>query len=221
MDLDAVTSELYGLPPGDFTPARDKHVKAARAAGDRHLAERIRRLRRPTLAAWASNLLVRERPEETGALLELGEALRRAHQELDGEQLRELSDKQRQVLSALARQARQLTAQAGQRISEDAQRKVEETLQNVLADPAAAREWAKGRLTKPLTASSGFTAVTGTHQAPDTPRPEEAAGSRVADLETARARREQREQLERARRQASAAERELHDREDELAAAHD
>jgi hypothetical protein len=222
VDLDTVADELYGLSPADFTAARDERAKAARAAGDRHLAEQIRRLRRPTLAAWASNLLVRERPEETGALLELGEALRRAHQDLDGEQLRDLSDRQRRVISALALQAGLLAAEAGQRISEDARREVEETLQNALADPDTAREWARGRLARPLTAPLGFTAVTVAHQALDAPRPQEAAGGRVADLDAARARRrEQREQLERARRQAADAERELHDREDDLAAAHD
>jgi hypothetical protein len=222
VDLDTVADELYGLPPGDFTAARDERAKAARAAGDRPLAEQIRRLRRPTLAAWANNLLVRERPEETGALLELGEALRRAHQELDGEQLRDLSGRQRQVISALARQAGRLAAEAGQRISEDARREIEETLQNVLADPDTAREWARGRLARPLTVPLGFTAVAGAHEALDAPPPQEAAGGRVTDLDAARTRRrEQREQLERARRQAADADRELHDREDDLAAAED
>ncbi|MGW4517724.1 hypothetical protein ACWEO4_38520 [Streptomyces sp. NPDC004393] len=51
MGWDAVADELYGLPPGEFTAVRDERAKAARAAGDRDLAERIRRMRRPTLAA--------------------------------------------------------------------------------------------------------------------------------------------------------------------------
>ncbi|WP_188186878.1 hypothetical protein [Nonomuraea sp. SYSU D8015] len=219
MDLDAVADELYGLLPSDFTAVRNERAKAARDAGDRHLAEQIRRLRRPTLAAWASNLLVRKRPQEIGPLLELGQALRRAHQELNAEQLRELSDKRWQVISALARQAGTLTAQAGRRISEDAQREVKETLQAVLGDPAAARQWGQGRLTKPLTVPvTGFTVVTGNQRAPERPRPKAASG-RLTDLDTAGHRRKQ--QLERARRQASDAERELQEREDELAAAHD
>ncbi|MGW5665410.1 hypothetical protein ACWEWG_36140 [Streptomyces sp. NPDC003758] len=99
--MDVVADELYGLPPGDFTPARDARVKAARAAGDRDLADQIRRLRRPTQAAWASNLLMREQPEEVQRLLQLGEALRQAQKDLDGEQLRELSAQQHQLTSAL------------------------------------------------------------------------------------------------------------------------
>lgn len=91
MDLDAVADELYGLRPEDFTAARAARVAAARTAGDRALAERIGKLRRPSLSAWASNLLVREQPEQIEPLLKLGEALRQAHQDLDGAQLRALS----------------------------------------------------------------------------------------------------------------------------------
>ncbi|WP_432021072.1 hypothetical protein [Streptomyces sp. 1222.5] len=156
MDLDAVADELYALAPGVFTAARDERAQAARAAGDRELAEQIRRLRRPTLSAWASNLLVRDQPDEAQRLVHLGEMLRRAHQDLDGEQLRELSAQQHQVTRALARQAGQLTARAGQPISDDTRQEVQDTLHAVLADPDAARQWAKGRLTKPLSAPAGF-----------------------------------------------------------------
>lgn len=135
MELDAVADELYGLRPGEFTAARDRRAKEARAAGDRDLAERIHRLRRPTTAAWAGNLLVREQHEEVEALLRLGESLRQAHQELDGEQLRQLSAEQLRVISALGRQAQQLAADAGQRIGESARREVEQTLHAALAGP--------------------------------------------------------------------------------------
>ncbi|MER5184537.1 hypothetical protein ABT009_40555 [Streptomyces sp. NPDC002896] len=56
MGLDAVADELYRMPPGGFTTTRDERAKVASASGDRELAEQIRRLRRPALAAWASNL---------------------------------------------------------------------------------------------------------------------------------------------------------------------
>ncbi|MGC9540373.1 hypothetical protein [Streptomyces sp. UG1] len=219
MDFDAVADELYGVPPGDFIATRDERAKAARAAGDPELAERIRRLRRPTVSAWASNLLVREQPDETERLLRLGQALRQAHQDLDGEQLRELSAQQRQVTSALARHAGQVTAQAGQRISDNAQREVQETLHAVLADPEAGRQWARGRLTKPLSAPVGFPALAEAPEAaPDARRDAKPTGQ-VVDLNTARARRkEQQERLEQARRHAADAERELEEREKELAA---
>ncbi len=221
MDLDAVTDELYGLPPGDFTATRDQRAKAAGSAGDRELAERIRRLRRPTLAAWASNLLVRRRSEEAERLLQLGEALRRAHRDLDGGQLKALSAQQNQLTFALARQADQLTAEAGHRIGEGARQEVQETLHAVLADPEAAAEWAKGRLAKPLSAPVGFPAPSGGQPAPRPASLRAAAGTgEVADLDTARTRRrEQQERLARARQQAADAERALQGRQEELARA--
>ncbi|MFG3509460.1 hypothetical protein ACGF5F_28615 [Streptomyces sp. NPDC047821] len=159
MDLESVTDELYGLRPDRFTTARNARAAEARKAGDRQLADAVRALRRPTLAAWASNLLVRERPEEARSLATLGEGLRRAHHELDGERLRELSRQQHVLVTALAREARQLAAEAGQPVGEDVQYEVEATLHAGLADPAAAEEWAAGRLVRPLAAPVGFTAA--------------------------------------------------------------
>ncbi|MGV9626683.1 hypothetical protein ACWDTB_08880, partial [Streptomyces sp. NPDC003487] len=112
MDLDTVADELYGLRPEDFTAARNARAAEARKAGDRALAGEIARLRRPSLSAWAGNLLVRERPDAVAPLLELGEGLRQAHRELDGGRLRELTRRQGSLVSALARQARQLAAEA-------------------------------------------------------------------------------------------------------------
>ncbi|MFF4759270.1 hypothetical protein [Streptomyces sp. NPDC001292] len=219
MDLGAVLDELYGLPPGEFTAARHERAKAARAAGDRELAARIRRLRRPTLAAWVGNLLVREQPDEVERLLELGAALRQAHQDLDGGQLRELSAQQHRLTFALARQAGRLAAKAGQRIGDDTRQEVQDTLHAVLADPEAAEQWAEGSLTKPLSAPVGFPASLREPETAPATRRTKPAGE-VADLDAARVRRrEQQERLDRARQQAADAERELHDREGELAAA--
>lgn len=59
MDIDDVADELYAVLPAEFTATRDDRARAARRAGDRELARRISTLRKPTLGAWAANLLVR------------------------------------------------------------------------------------------------------------------------------------------------------------------
>ncbi|MCC9741568.1 hypothetical protein [Streptomyces sp. MNU89] len=221
MDLDAVADELYGLPPGDFTAARDERAKAARAAGDRKLADRIRRLRRPALAAWAGNLLVREQPDEARRLLQLGEALRQAHRDMDGEQLRELSERQHQITFALARQAGRLAARAGHRISDGTRQEIQDTLHAVLADPRTAEQWAAGRMTKPLSAPAGFPASSG-QPAPsaDLPRPAPSTAGGAADREEEHARRRDfHQRLGRARQHAADTQREAHEQESELAAA--
>ncbi|WP_264925832.1 hypothetical protein, partial [Streptomyces sp. A012304] len=212
MDLDTVADELYGLRPEEFTAARATRMAAARTAGDRALADRIGKLRRPSRSAWASNLLVRERPDEIEPLLRLGQALRQAHHDLDGTQLRALVRRQRQLVGALARQAGELTAAAGHPIGEDARREVESTLHAVLADEDAARAWATGRLVKPLTPAVGFpevadTALRRTPAPPPPPRPP----ARLDD--------KRRERLTRARQAAREADDELRDRQREARSA--
>lgn len=162
MELDEVADELYGLRPEEFTAARDDHARRARADGRRELARDIRGLRRPTLAAWAGNLLVREQGGQDGQvapLLRLGEELREAHRNLDGEELRALSHKQHQLVDALVTRAERLASREGSPLGPQARQEVGRTLHAVLADPDAAREWAEGRLSRPLTATPGFEAA--------------------------------------------------------------
>ncbi|MFF7177109.1 hypothetical protein [Streptomyces sp. NPDC008121] len=159
VDVDEVASELYGLLPAEFTAARNAAVARARTAGDADAARRIADLRKPTLAAWASTLLVRHRPEETEGLLQLGRALREAHRNLDGPRLKELGHQQHAVLAALARQARDLAAEAGQPVSETVVREIEEIVRAVVADEAVAEQWSSGVLEKAPQARVGFTGL--------------------------------------------------------------
>ncbi|MFI0137636.1 hypothetical protein [Streptomyces luteogriseus] len=215
MDYDSVADELYALRPEEFTAARASAMASARTAGDRELAERIRALRKPSLAAWVSNLLVRSSPGEVEPLLRLGEGLRQAHQDLDGTQLRELSRRQHALIRALSLQARQLAKEAGHPIGESVQREVENTLHAVLADPEAAEAWAGGRLAKPLSAAVGFPAAAQGAR-PQRPAPPAApAPSRPGGKEGERRRRK----LAQAREDAEAAERELRDLQGEAAVA--
>ncbi|CAL9346521.1 hypothetical protein SUDANB1_00372 [Streptomyces sp. enrichment culture] len=213
MDYDSVADELYALRPEEFTAARASAVASARTAGDRELAARIGALRKPSLAAWVSNLLVRSSPGEVEPLLRLGEGLRQAHQDLDGAQLRELSRRQHALIRALSLQARQLAKEAGHPIGEGVQREVENTLHAVLADPEAARAWAGGRLTKPLDAAVGFPAVA------EGARPQRPAPAPAPSRPGGKASEQQRRRLDRARKEAEAAERELRGLRDEAAAA--
>ncbi|MFJ7296129.1 hypothetical protein [Streptomyces collinus] len=213
MDYDSVADELYALRPEEFTAARASAMASARTAGDRELAARIGALRKPSLAAWVSNLLVRSSPGEVEPLLRLGEGLRQAHQDLDGAQLRELSRRQHALIRALSLRARQLAKEAGHPIGEGVQREVENTLHAVLADPEAARAWAGGRLTRPLDAAVGFPAVA------EGARPQRPAPAPAPSRPGGKASEQQRRRLDRARKEAEAAERELRELRDEAAAA--
>lgn len=159
MDVEEIIDTLYALPPARFTAARDEAAARAKQAGDPAAAQRIAGLRRPTLAAWTSNTLVRAAPDEVEQFRQLGQALREAHRSLDGEQLRDLSHQQHVVIGALAREALRLAEEAGTAVSETVLREVEQILYATLADPEAAEAWASGRLTKAPALSTEFPGV--------------------------------------------------------------
>ncbi len=152
-DFDEIADELYGLPPEEFTAARTRYEKEAKAAGDRAGAAAIHSLAKPTVTAWLANQLVRAHRAELEPLLELGGALRDATQNLDGDQLRDLSRQQQKVMYALVQQARALARAAGRSVSEDAVRGLEDTLRAALGDELAARFVLLGRLTDALHSS--------------------------------------------------------------------
>ncbi|HEY2724890.1 MAG TPA: hypothetical protein VGI84_09405 [Pseudonocardiaceae bacterium] len=145
-----MAAELYSVPPAQFVAARDEAVRHARDNGDRQLAARIGRLRRPTQSAWAVNLLVRAAAPQIEALLDLGDQLRSAQQRLHGEQLRRLNQQRRDAIGALAQRAGRLAADAGHPLSGPAVVEVEQTLAAALADQECARVVREGRLTRSL-----------------------------------------------------------------------
>ncbi|PZT70276.1 hypothetical protein DN402_32645 [Streptomyces sp. SW4] len=221
-DVEAVLDELYTTPPPRFVPRREELAAAARTAGRAEDARRIHAARRPTLAAWAANLLLRSRPEEARRLLELGEALREAYRTLDAAELKALSA-QRRIAAALTQQAALLADEAGHPLSAAVRQDVEATLQAVLADQEAADRWAGGRLHTALSPPSAFP---GTPAAADTgPPPAEPPAEPAAEPSApppkgstpppkdrlAEQRRKRQERLERAREAA----REAADRLDE------
>lgn len=168
MDVEEIADELYGLKPAEFVQVRDAYVAEARKAKDTAGAKEIAALRRPALAAWAANLLARERRQEAEQFLALGEALREAHRTLDAERLREASRQQHQLITTLARTAAGLAKEAGQPVSDTVLHEIEQSLHAVLTHPDIAEQWSKGRLVKVPEATVGFAAVT-PETAPDRP----------------------------------------------------
>ncbi|MDT9687101.1 hypothetical protein Q5762_01800 [Streptomyces sp. P9(2023)] len=160
MDVEQVIDELYGVEPGEFVAARDVRAGEARSAEDPAAAKRIAALRRPTLAAWASNRFVRERPEEAERLLALGATLQEAHRLLDPATFREASGQQHKVIAAEVRTTAALAEEAGHPLSASVQQEVEQLFRAVLADPEIAAEWSTARLSKPPEAPVGFGAIT-------------------------------------------------------------
>jgi chromosome segregation ATPase len=212
-DFDDAIDQLYGLPPAQFVAAREDLVKAARSAGDRQLAAAIHALRRPTAGAWMVNLLARERPDVLRQLVELGAELRKAQEELRGEDLRALTTQRQEVVAALVKEARTLARQVGEKPGEESEYGVERTLLAALADPHVGEQVATGALVRPLD-YAGFGPVPPADvverprsvRSGDRPATEAPAGKRRDEVAAARLRRE-RAEAEAALREAEVAQR--------------
>ena len=141
-----VADELYALPLDRFTPARDARAKEAK--GDKDLVAALKALRKPSLAAWVVNLLVRREAEQVEQVLAVGAALREAQEGMDGAELRALTKQRRQLTAAVTAQARALAADEGVRVTQAVADQVEATLTAAMVDPEAARAVRSGLLVR-------------------------------------------------------------------------
>jgi hypothetical protein len=145
--LEDAAAELYALPLDSFTRERNARAKAA---GDAGLADGIRSLRKPSLAAWVVDLLARGARDELGQAVELGAALREAQEELDAGALAELTRQRRALVAGLARRAAALAKEEGVAVSQAALVEVEKTLNAAMRDAGAAAAVLTGRLVRTL-----------------------------------------------------------------------
>src|SRR5580693_9537854 len=114
MDAD----ELYGLPLDRFVPERAAFAKQLRSAGDRAGAAEVAALRKPSVAAWAVNQLVRTQPRAIKELYASGDDLVSAQERLmsgdgDSRSLREANTRERSAVDALLALARGLLTSDG------------------------------------------------------------------------------------------------------------
>ena len=78
MSVDEVADRLYGLPPEEFTHARNEAERELRKAGEGEQADQVKALRKPSAAAAAVNRLVREHRPEIDVFLAAAASLREA-----------------------------------------------------------------------------------------------------------------------------------------------
>ena len=150
LSLVEVADGLYAGSPEEFTEARNA---AAKACGDKALAAAIKKLRKPSVAAWAVNLLVRRESEQIDSVLSLAESLRAAAEALDGDELRALTRQRRQLTTALASSARSLARESGVRLTGAVVDQVEGVLTAAMLDPVAAQVVRTGRVVAAFTST--------------------------------------------------------------------
>jgi hypothetical protein len=155
--LAEIANELYAKPLEDFIAARAAAAKEA-AGSDKELGAAVRGLPKPSVAAWAVNMLALHQPEVLAGLADLGGRMREAQASLDATALRELARERRTVLAAAVDTTRTVAQEQGRSISDAMATDVEETLRALTADAGAAAAVQSGRLLKTLSAD-GVNAV--------------------------------------------------------------
>jgi hypothetical protein len=195
--------DLYGLPLDRFIPERGTLVKALRADKRRDEAAAVAALRKPSVAAWAVNQVVRSQPPGMQELFAAGDELRDAQARLlagsgDGRSLRAANERERDAVDELVRAARGLLSSEGHELSPAVVDRVADTLHAAALDAGAREQVRAGRLERELRhvglglGESPDPFATAPASAPERPKP----GS---------AKREEREERERLRRELSEA----------------
>lgn len=147
--------QLYAAGPGEFMAVRRELVARARAAGERDLAAELGALRKPSVAAWAINLVARESPDVLADLVGLGERMRDAQGRLDTATLTALRPERDQAVRDGVEAAVTVAQTAGRTLSAVVREEVRATLVAALADHDASVAVASGQLTRALS-YSGF-----------------------------------------------------------------
>ena len=146
-ELLEIADQLYGLPLPEFTPARDARAKALKGTD---LAKQVKALRKPSVAAWVVNLLVRRESQQVEQVLSVGAALREAQASMSGDALRELTRQRRQLTAAVTTQARRTAREEGTKVTDAVADQVEATLTAAMVDADCARAVRSGMLVTAL-----------------------------------------------------------------------
>jgi len=150
-----VGEELYGLPLEEFIAQRASLAKSLRAKGRRDDARAVAALRKPSVAAWAVNQLIRTRAAENARLFSAGDQMRSVQDGLlagktQPAALREAAAAERVARDELVEIARGLLSASGHELSGSTLSRVDETLHAASLDPDARAELADGCLVKEL-----------------------------------------------------------------------
>jgi hypothetical protein len=146
---------LYGLPLDEFVPARNALARELRTAGSRDEAAEVAALRKPSVAAWAVNQLVRTQRPAVDELFEAGDGLRAAHDQVlagrgDAGSLRGAVGRERATVDALTKAARGLLTTQGHELSPTIIERVSDTLHAAALDDDARAQVRDGRLEREL-----------------------------------------------------------------------
>jgi hypothetical protein len=169
---DAAIDDLYAAPLDEFTSRRNALAKELSSAGEKERAAEVKRLGKPSAAAWTLNQLARTDPSGVGELLQTAEKLRAA-QRGEGGDLRSLNAEVRSQVTKLLAEAQAITESGGRQATQTLKNLVAQSLMAAAADGDAGDALRAGRLARELQ-PGGFDAA-GSDLFVSAPRPQRSA----------------------------------------------
>lgn len=146
-DIDA----LYALPLDEFTAARDALAADLRASDDKPGAAEVKKLRKPSLAAWAVNQVARQDLTSMTSLFELRNKIESAS---SAAEMRAASEERRHLIAELVKASERVLRDAGHAVGANTVQAITQTFH--AGDTDEDRDaLEKGRLTRELS-PSGF-----------------------------------------------------------------
>jgi hypothetical protein len=186
-ESEARLDELYREHPDGFVAGRNQLAKELRAAGDREEADRITKLRRPSVAAWLLNRAALSSPKALEDFAEASRGLEAAQtRALEGDEeavddWRAAAAREREASTAVVEAAAGLARDSGHTINPRALELVTQTLQAAAGDSGLRERVMRGRLERERSATT-----LGTPAVAPTPRRESARSARRRDVALAR-----------------------------------
>jgi hypothetical protein len=154
IDVDELTARLYSSAPEDFVKVRGEGAKQLTAAGQQDAAAEYAKLAKPSVPAWAVNLLATQRSDVVDDVIRRGEELREAHTGGGGaKQIRAAHQARQDAIRRATDVAVDLT---GRQVSEAHRGEIAATLEAASSDAAVASAVRAAQLVRPLEAPTGF-----------------------------------------------------------------
>ena len=156
-DLPEEADALFGLPLDAFVAERGALVRRLKKDGRREEAARVAALRKPSVAAWAVNQVVRSQPSAARAAFAAGDALIDAQNGLlagkvDAADFRAVRGHFEEALGALDTAARGLLDERGRGLGEPTLDRAASALRTAVLDPTQRADAVAGTLAREPTA---------------------------------------------------------------------
>jgi hypothetical protein len=166
-ESDQRLDELYREHPEGFVAGRDRLAKDLRTAGDRDEAGRVKKLRRPTVAAWLINRAALTAPARVEEFAEASRQLEDAQgRALEGKdegaaEWRAAAEREREATGAVVEATEAGARDAGHSASGRALELVGETLRAATGDPELRERVLRGRVDREQSAATLGTPAVG------------------------------------------------------------